>query len=206
MTATYTFDVLPASTATAPPAATGPATGASKAPSCSTTACALYGAEQRMVFGADTYRAFARMLASSTEDSTGTDSTRIAVSHRGGSRSLTVVMESHRPKEHPMPIVEIYRVRIDPANVDRLLEIHEAAVAEFKEQVPELLGIDLVRLDDDVWLDIIRWSAPVDDERLAAASGRTPTAAELHTLMSEELGHDRGELVHSSGYAWASAR
>jgi dihydrofolate reductase len=29
----------------------------------------LYGPEQRMVFGANTYRAFARMLASSTEDS-----------------------------------------------------------------------------------------------------------------------------------------
>jgi hypothetical protein len=30
---------------------------------------ALYDQEQRMVFGANTYRAFARMLASSTEDS-----------------------------------------------------------------------------------------------------------------------------------------
>src|SRR5216683_809304 len=30
---------------------------------------ALYDAEQRMVFGANTYRAFARMLASSTEES-----------------------------------------------------------------------------------------------------------------------------------------
>jgi dihydrofolate reductase len=30
---------------------------------------ALYGVEQRMVFGANTYRAFARMLASSTEES-----------------------------------------------------------------------------------------------------------------------------------------
>jgi dihydrofolate reductase len=30
---------------------------------------ALYGDEQRMVFGANTYRAFARMLASSTEES-----------------------------------------------------------------------------------------------------------------------------------------
>src|SRR4051812_14200568 len=29
----------------------------------------LYGEEQRMVFGANTYRAFARMLASSTEES-----------------------------------------------------------------------------------------------------------------------------------------
>jgi hypothetical protein len=29
----------------------------------------LYGGEKRTVFGANTYRAFARMLASSTEDS-----------------------------------------------------------------------------------------------------------------------------------------
>ena len=34
------------------------------------TAClAVYGADQRMVFGANTYRAFARMLASSTAES-----------------------------------------------------------------------------------------------------------------------------------------
>jgi hypothetical protein len=39
MTATYTFDAFPASTATAPTAAaTGATTGVSKAPSCSTTA------------------------------------------------------------------------------------------------------------------------------------------------------------------------
>ena len=34
---------------------------------------ALYGEEQRMVFGANTYRAFARMLASSTEESEARD-------------------------------------------------------------------------------------------------------------------------------------
>ena len=34
---------------------------------------ALYGAEQRMVFGASTYRLFARMLASSTEESEASD-------------------------------------------------------------------------------------------------------------------------------------
>ena len=32
-----------------------------------------------------------------------------------------------------MPIVEIYRVRVDPANVGRLLEIHDEAVAEYQE-------------------------------------------------------------------------
>jgi hypothetical protein len=105
-----------------------------------------------------------------------------------------------------VPTIEIYRVRIDPANVDRLLAIHDAAVAEYRQQVPELLGIDLVRLDDDVWLDIIRWSETADPERLAAAAECTPTAAELHALMGEELGHERGELVHSSCRTWAPAR
>jgi hypothetical protein len=128
------------------------------------------------------------------------------MSHTGARRSLTGRWILIAPKEITVPIVEIYRVRVDPANVERLLEIHDAAVAEYQQRVPELLGIDLVRLDDDVWLDIIRWSEPVDDERLAAASACTPTAAKLHTLMSEELAHDRGEVVHSSGHTWASAR
>lgn len=104
-----------------------------------------------------------------------------------------------------MPIIEIYRVRVDPANVERLLEIHDEAVAEYQEHIPELLGIELVRLDEDTWLDIIRWSGPVDPQRMeAAACG--PRAAEVHALMADELGHDRGELVHSSGSAWAAAR
>ena len=102
-----------------------------------------------------------------------------------------------------MPIIEIYRVRIDPANVERLLEIRGAAVAEFQEQVPELLQADLVRLDDDVWLDILRWSEAVDPERIDSAAQCTPISAEMHGLIAQEVGHDRGELVHS---AWAPVR
>jgi hypothetical protein len=105
-----------------------------------------------------------------------------------------------------MPAIEIYRARIDPANVERLLEIRSAAVAEFQKQVPELLQADLVRLDEDVWLDILVWSEPVDPERIETAAACTPTSAEMHALIAEELGHDRGELVHSSGTAWAAAR
>jgi inactivated superfamily I helicase len=105
-----------------------------------------------------------------------------------------------------MPMIEIYRVRIDPANVARLLEIRGAAVAEFQEQVPELLQADLVRLGDDVWLDILRWSEQVDPERIQQASQCTPTSAEMHGLIAQELGHDHGELVHGWGSAWATAR
>ena len=92
-----------------------------------------------------------------------------------------------------MSIIEIYRVKVDRAKVERLLEIHDQAVAEYQQQVPELLGIDLVRLDDETWLDTIRWSGPIDPEQLEAAAC-APAAAEVHELTAEELGHDRAEL------------
>jgi dihydrofolate reductase len=69
MTATYTFDVF--SSLDGFGAAGGNWTGywGKQGPELLDHRLALYGEEQRMVFGANTYRAFARMLASSTEES-----------------------------------------------------------------------------------------------------------------------------------------
>jgi dihydrofolate reductase len=69
MTATYTFDVF--SSLDGYGAAGGDWSGywGKQGPELLDHRLALYGAEQRMVFGATTYRAFARMLASSSEDS-----------------------------------------------------------------------------------------------------------------------------------------
>ncbi|MFF0141824.1 dihydrofolate reductase family protein [Streptomyces sp. NPDC005227] len=69
MTATYTFDVF--SSLDGFGAANGNWTGywGKQGPELLDHRLALYDEEQRMVFGANTYRAFARMLAASTEDS-----------------------------------------------------------------------------------------------------------------------------------------
>ena len=69
MTATYTFDVF--SSLDGFGAASGDWGGywGKQGPELLGRRLALYGGEQRMVFGANTYRAFAQMLASSTEDS-----------------------------------------------------------------------------------------------------------------------------------------
>ena len=70
MTATYTFDVFSSLDGF------GSASGGDwrgdwgkQGPELLDHRLALYGEEQRMVFGANTYRAFARMLASSTDES-----------------------------------------------------------------------------------------------------------------------------------------
>ena len=69
MTTTYTFDVFTSLDGYG--AATGDWTGywGKQGPELLQHRLALYDAEQRMVFGANTYRALTRMLASSTADS-----------------------------------------------------------------------------------------------------------------------------------------
>jgi dihydrofolate reductase len=69
MTATYTFDVF--SSLDGFGSASGSWTGywGKQGPELLDHRLALYSEEQRMVFGANTYRAFAQMLASSTEES-----------------------------------------------------------------------------------------------------------------------------------------
>ena len=69
MTATYTFDVF--SSLDGFGAASGNWTGywGKQGPELLDHRLALYRDDQRMVLGANTYRAFAQMLASSTEDS-----------------------------------------------------------------------------------------------------------------------------------------
>ena len=70
MTATYTFDVF--SSLDGFGSASGGDWGGywgKQGPELLDHRLALYDEEQRMVFGANTYRAFARMLASSTEES-----------------------------------------------------------------------------------------------------------------------------------------
>ncbi|MFL5834363.1 MAG: dihydrofolate reductase family protein [Solirubrobacterales bacterium] len=69
MSTTYTFDVF--SSLDGYGAASGDWSGywGKQGPELLGHRLALYGEEQRMVFGANTYRLFARMLAESTEDS-----------------------------------------------------------------------------------------------------------------------------------------
>ncbi len=69
MTATYTFDVFSSLDGYGAASANWSGYWGKQGPELLDHRRALYGTEQRMVFGANTYRAFARMLAESTEDS-----------------------------------------------------------------------------------------------------------------------------------------
>jgi hypothetical protein len=69
VTATYTFDVFSSLDGYGSHRGEWGGYWGKQGPQLLDHRLALYDAEQRMVFGANTYRAFARMLASSTEES-----------------------------------------------------------------------------------------------------------------------------------------
>jgi dihydrofolate reductase len=69
MTATYTFDVFSSLDGYGSHSGDWGGYWGKQGPELLDHRLALYGEQQRMVFGANTYRAFARMLASSTEES-----------------------------------------------------------------------------------------------------------------------------------------
>jgi len=68
MAATYTFDVFSTLDGFGTASANWTGYWGKQGPELLDHRLAVYEAEQRMVFGANTYRAFARMLAASTED------------------------------------------------------------------------------------------------------------------------------------------
>ena len=68
MTATYTFDVFSSLDGYGSHSGDWGGYWGKQGPELLDHRLAVYDAEQRMVFGANTYRAFARMLASSTEE------------------------------------------------------------------------------------------------------------------------------------------
>jgi dihydrofolate reductase len=69
MSVTYTFDVFSSLDGYGAASADWSGYWGKQGPELLDHRLALYGEEQRMVFGANTYRLFARMLASSTEES-----------------------------------------------------------------------------------------------------------------------------------------
>jgi dihydrofolate reductase len=69
MSATYTFDVFSSLDGFGSVSAGWSGYWGKQGPELLDHRLAVYGAEQRMVFGANTHRAFARMLAASTEES-----------------------------------------------------------------------------------------------------------------------------------------
>jgi hypothetical protein len=92
-----------------------------------------------------------------------------------------------------------WRANVAEGSVERLLELRPAAIAEAQRLCPELLGADLVRLEDGTWLDVLRWSVPDGEERLMQHADRFDAVTKMHALLEDAVQVGRGEIVAPAG-------
>lgn len=81
--------------------------------------------------------------------------------------------------------LQIFRARVPQASVAALLEIRPAAIAEAQRLCPDLLGAQLVRLDDTTWLDVLTWSRPDGEQRLLQRATEFDAITKTHDLLIE---------------------
>jgi hypothetical protein len=97
--------------------------------------------------------------------------------------------------------LQIFRARVPQQSVAALLEIRPAAIAEAQRLCPELLGAQLVQLDDGTWLDVLTWSRPDGEQRLMARTAEFDAITKMHDLLAdveEPLRGARKRLVDAS--------
>ena len=94
--------------------------------------------------------------------------------------------------------LQIFRARVPEESVAALLEIRPAAIAEAQRLCPELLGAQLVRLDDTSWLDVLTWSRPDGEQRLMERATEFDAITRMHDLLVDVEEPLRGAIVHTS--------
>jgi hypothetical protein len=95
--------------------------------------------------------------------------------------------------------LQIFRARVPQQSVAAaLLEIRPAAIAEAQRLCPELLGAQLVRLDDGTWLDVLTWTRPDGEQRLLERAAEFDAITKMHDLLVEVKEPLRGEIIHTA--------
>jgi hypothetical protein len=94
--------------------------------------------------------------------------------------------------------MQVWRAKVADDDVEALLAIRPAAVAEAKRLCPELLRAELVRVGDGTWLDVLTWSMADGEERLMAKADEFDALNRMHGFLEDAEQVGRGEVVLSS--------
>lgn len=91
--------------------------------------------------------------------------------------------------------MEIVRARIKPGHEDAMLAERPAFVAAVRSRFPGLVDASLVKLDEDVWLDVVRWSSREQAEAAAAQFAEIPECARMQEHIAEVLAFEHGTIA-----------
>jgi hypothetical protein len=94
--------------------------------------------------------------------------------------------------------LQVWRAKVAEDDIDRLLAVRPAAIAEARRLCPELLRADLVRLGNGAWLDVLTWSCADGEERLMARAEEFDALHSMHELLQDAEAIGRGAIVPAS--------
>jgi hypothetical protein len=91
--------------------------------------------------------------------------------------------------------LQVWRAKVADADVEQLLAVRPAAIAEAQRLCPELLRADLVQLGDGTWLDVLTWSSADGEERLMARAEEFDALHAMHAMLEDAEQVGRGEIM-----------
>ncbi len=94
--------------------------------------------------------------------------------------------------------VQVWKAKVGQSDVEQLLAVRPDAIAEAKRLCPALVRADLMRVDDETWLDVLTWSAPDGEEQLMASVDKFDALHRMHSLLEDAEQVGRGEVVASA--------
>ena len=106
-------------------------------------------------------------------------------------------------QEGPMAVLRLTHFKTDPADTEELLVRRAALVAAVRKACPGLLHAQLVKVDDETWIDAWRWDSRASAEAALAQAPNLPEAAAAFALTRDttaqfaDVVDERGECTCS---------
>jgi hypothetical protein len=91
--------------------------------------------------------------------------------------------------------LQVWKAKVAEDDVEPLLRMRREAVEEAKRLCPALVRADLVRVDEETWLDVLTWSVPDGEERLMARASEFDALNRMHSFLEQAEPVGRGEVV-----------
>ena len=90
---------------------------------------------------------------------------------------------------------EVVHAKVRGDAEEEMLSRRPELEAGVREELPGLLDIRLIRLDDGTYLDVLRWESREAADAATELFAEVPEAAEMHGFLPENLAHHRGEVA-----------
>ena len=93
-----------------------------------------------------------------------------------------------------MTAMELARFTVDPDDADAMLAARPAMLRALRERFDGFESLQLVRLDERTWLDVVRWADRAAADRGAATIGEVPECRAAFAYIKEVVAMEHGEI------------